>query len=72
MITTLTIASLSPFMVADAQDKAAEMPQDSVVAYDWSSQNAVEHVDENDLNTGLRASSSFIAGSHQIDDWNLA
>ena len=74
MITTLTIASLSPFMVADAQEKVADMPQNEVAAYNWSTQNASEGVSEGDFDMNARGSFSFIPGGHGaqcVDDWYL-
>lgn len=73
MITTLTIATLSPFMVADAQEKVANMPQENIATYNWRTQTVDAGIDTEDVNTGLRASFSFIPGtsSNTVDDWNL-
>ncbi len=74
MITTLTIATLSPFMVADAQEKVADMPQNEVAAYNWSTQNATESISEGDFDVNARGSFSFIPGSmgqQCVDDWYL-
>ena len=75
MITTLTIASLSPFMVADAQEKVADMPQNEVAAYNWSTQNASEGVSEGDFDMNARGSFCYVPGGSLgqkcIDDWYL-
>ena len=74
MITTLTIATLSPFMVADAQEKVADMPRNEVAAYNWSTQNASEGVSEGDFDVNARGSLSIIPGVDgvwSIDDWYL-
>ncbi len=74
MITTLTIATLSPFMVADAQEKVANMPQENIATYNWRTQTVDAGIDTEDVNTGMRASFSFIpggGGAQTVDDWNL-
>lgn len=74
MITTLTIATLSPFMVADAQEKVADMPQNEVAAYNWSTQNASEGISEGDFDMNARGSFSAIPfgnGAQCVDDWYL-
>lgn len=74
-ITTLAIATLSPFMVADAQEQvevSAETPA-AAVSYDWDSQVSAE-ISEKDFETGATGTFSLIPGTmqHCVDDWHLA
>ena len=75
-ITSLTIATLSPFMVADAQEQvevSAETPA-AAVSYDWDSQ-VTAGISEKDFETGATGTFSFIPGGQGamcVDDWNLA
>lgn len=74
-ITTLAIATLSPFMVADAQEQvevSAETPA-AAVSYDWDSQ-VTPGISEKDFETGATGTFSYIPGTTQmcVDDWNLA
>ncbi len=73
-ITTLAIATLSPFMVADAQEKAEAPEATTSLVYSWESQTAIEGVGEGEFDAGqtIHATSSYIAGAYQIDDWMLA
>lgn len=74
-ITTLAIATLSPFMVADAQEQV-ELPAETpaAVTYDWDSQ-VTPGISEKDFETGATGTFSYIpggAGAMCVDDWNLA
>lgn len=73
-ITSLTIATLSPFMVADAQEKAVAPEAAAAPIYNWESQTATEGVSDGSFDAGqmISATTSFIAGGVQIDDWQLA
>ena len=73
-ITSLTIATLSPFMVADAQEKALTPDTPVAITYNWESQTATEGVSADDYDAGqmVRATTSWINGSIVIDDWTLA
>ena len=62
---------LTPFMVAMAPETPAQQPTTPAAVYNWENQGEMNIVDEEGLKMGLRASSSHIAGSFQIDDWNL-
>lgn len=62
---------LTPFMVAMAPETPAQQPAAPAAVYNWENQGEMNIVDEEGLNMGLRASSSFMCGKMQIDDWNL-
>ena len=74
-ITSLTIATLSPFMVADAQEKAVA-PEAAAAApiYNWESQTATEGVSDGSFDAGqiIRGTQSWINNGFAIDDWMLA
>ena len=69
-ITSLTIATLSPFMVADAQEKAVTPEATTSYVYNWESQTAIEGVGEGEFEAGqmVRGTTSLIVHSIQIDD----
>ena len=73
-ITSLTIATLSPFMVADAQEKSVAPEVTTSYVYNWESQTATEGVGEGEFDAGqmVRATQSAMEGGIQIDDWYLA
>lgn len=73
-ITSLTIATLSPFMVADAQDKAVAPEATTSYVYNWESQTATEGVGEGEFEVGqtIRGSQSYVGSTWAIDDWYLA
>ena len=62
---------LTPFMVAMAPETAVQEPQAPAAVYNWENQGEMNIVDEEGLKTGLSASSSYMCGQMQIDDWNL-
>lgn len=69
MISVLATAVVTPFMMAD--QSAAPVAAQEPVAYNWATQNAQNIVTEDDVCNGMTASSSFIAGAQQIDDWHM-
>lgn len=73
-ITSLTIATLSPFMVADAQEKAIAPEAAAAPIYNWEQQTATEGVNEGEFEAGqtIRGSQSFCGSQLVIDDWYLA
>ena len=73
-ITSLTIATLSPSMVADAQEKATAPESPAAVTYNWNQQTATEGIAEGEFEAGqtIRGSQSFVGSSLTIDDWYLA
>ena len=73
-ITSLTIATLSPFMVADAQEKAVAPEATTSYVYNWESQTATEGVGAGEFDAGqtLRGSQSVLGHQLVIDDWYLA
>lgn len=71
MISVLATAVVTPFMMADQSAAPVAAAQETPAAYNWATQNAQNIVTEDDVCNGMTASSSFIAGSQQIDDWNL-
>lgn len=73
-ITSLTIATLSPFMVADAQDKAVAPEAAAAPIYNWESQTATEGVSDGSFDAGqiIHGTQSWIGQGMQIDDWMLA
>ena len=73
-ITSLTIATLSPFMVADAQEKTVAPEATTSYVYNWESQTATEGVGEGEFEAGqtIRGSQSFVGTTLTIDDWYLA
>ena len=48
-ITSLTIATLSPFMVADAQEKAVAPEAVAAPIYNWEQQTATEGINEGEF-----------------------
>ena len=70
-ITSLTIATLSPFMVADAQEKAVAPEVTTSYVYNWESQTATEAVGAGEFDAGqmIRGTTSWIGQGFQIDDW---
>lgn len=74
MITTLTIATLTPFMVADTQEQVNNILQETTAPYSWTEQKAESLIDTDECRNGARASFSYIPGttSQCVDDWNLA
>lgn len=73
-ITSLTIATLSPFMVADAQEKAVAPETTTSYVYNWESQTATEGVGEGEFEAGqmIHGTQSWVGQGMQIDDWMLA
>lgn len=73
-ITSLTIATLSPFMVADAQEKAVAPEVTTSYVYNWESQTATESVGEGEFEAGqvIHGSQSYVGPTLTIDDWYLA
>ena len=73
-ITSLTIATLSPFMVADAQEKTVAPEVTTSYLYNWESQTATEGVGEGEFEAGqvIRGTQSFLGSNVTIDDWYLA
>lgn len=73
-ITSLTIATLSPFMVADAQEKAVAPEVTTSYVYNWESQTATEGVGEGEFEAGqvIHGSQSYVGPTLTIDDWYLA
>ena len=73
-ITSLTIATLSPFMVADAQEKSVAPEVTTSYVYNWESQTATEGVGEGEFEAGqvIRGTQSFVGSNVTIDDWYLA
>ena len=73
-ITSLTIATLSPFMVADAQENAVAPEATTSYVYNWESQTATEGVGEGEFEAGqvIRGTQSFVGSNVTIDDWYLA
>ena len=73
-ITTLAIATLSPFMVADTQEKAVAPEVTTSYVYNWESQTATEGMGEGEFEAVqmIYATQSAMAGGIQIDDWQLA
>lgn len=75
MITTLTIATLTPFMVADTQEQVNNIPQETTASYSWTEQKAESIIDKDECRNGATASFSFIPGGRGaqcVDDWHLA
>ncbi|MBQ2814306.1 MAG: hypothetical protein IJE66_04790 [Akkermansia sp.] len=75
MITTLTIATLTPFMVADTQEQVDNIPQETTASYSWTEQKAESIIDEDECRNGSTASFSLIPGGRGaqcVDDWHLA
>ena len=73
-ITSLTIATLSPFMVADTQEKAVAPEVTTSYVYNWESQTATEGVGEGEFDAGqvIRGTQSYVGTNVTIDDWYLA
>ena len=51
-ITSLTIATLSPFMVADAQEKVVAPEAVAAPIYNWEQQTATEGINEGEFEAG--------------------
>ncbi|MDO5450882.1 MAG: hypothetical protein Q4F30_08340 [Akkermansia sp.] len=66
----ITTAMLAPFMVAAAPETPAQT-QEPAAVYNWQEQGSVNTLEGKDLEMGLSASSSFMCGQMQIDDWHL-
>ncbi len=73
-ITSLTIATLSPFMVADAQEKAVAPEATTSYVYNWESQTTTEGVSDDSFDAGqiIRGTQSWVNNGFAIDDWMLA
>lgn len=74
MITAI-IASVTPFMAAQPVDTAATMPETPVVSYNWSDQNAMPIISDEDLKNGAQGSFSYVpggGGAQTVDDWHIA
>lgn len=71
MISILATAVVTPFMMADQAAATPVAAQETAPVYNWENQNAKSIENEEDFKTGLMASSSYIAGCNQIDDWHM-
>lgn len=71
MISILATAVVTPFMMADQAAATPVAVQETAPVYNWENQNAKSIDSDVDFKTGLMASSSYIAGCNQIDDWHM-
>lgn len=74
MITTIATTLVTPFMVADAQEKPVTPETPVAITYNWQSQTATEGVSDGsfDADQTLRGSQSLCGSQMVIDDWYLA